>query len=88
MKFKFKHMLIIITMVSSVFAQTSDSPLKIFGYFQNEFEYQKATADIDEFDQNTFVLQQLNLFFQKDFSFLMSGDLFISLMDIFCWINR
>lgn len=54
--------------IPSIFAQSSDSPLKIFGYFQNEFEYQKGTGNIDDYDQNTFVLQQLNLFFQKDFS--------------------
>jgi len=59
---------ILIFAISTVFAQSSDSPLKIFGYFQNEFEYQKGTADIEDFDQNTFVLQQLNLFFHKDFS--------------------
>jgi len=53
---------------TTLYAQTLDSPLKIFGYFQNEFEYQKGTAHIADFDQNTFVLQQLNLFFQKDFS--------------------
>jgi hypothetical protein len=53
---------------SSVLSQSEEAPLKIFGYFQNEFEYQKGTADIEDFDQNTFVLQQLNLFIQKDFS--------------------
>ena len=60
--------LILIFGISDLIAQDEESSIKIFGYFQNEFEYQKATADIDEFDQNTFVLQQLNLFFQKDFS--------------------
>jgi hypothetical protein len=47
------------------FAQREDMPLKVFGYFQNSlqqwtaFQYQPA--------QNSFGLQQLNLFFQKDF---------------------
>lgn len=51
-----------------LYAQPDESSIKIFGFFQNEFEYQKGTGDIKDFDQNTFVLQQLNLFFQKDFS--------------------
>jgi len=68
MRFILNLIFILILVFSSVFAQSSESPLKIFGYFQNEFEYQKATADIEDFDQNTFVLQQLNIFFQKDFS--------------------
>ncbi len=68
MRFIYNPIFVLIISLSSAFAQTSDLPLKVFGYFQNEFEYQKGTADIDEFDQNTFALQQLNLFFQKDFS--------------------
>jgi len=68
MRFIINPIFTLILAFSSVLAQSSDSPLKIFGYFQNEFEYQKATADIEDFDQNTFVLQQLNLFIQKDFS--------------------
>ena len=49
---------------SESFAQREDTPLKVFGYFQNSlqhwtaFKYQPA--------QNSFGLQQLNLFFQKD----------------------
>ena len=68
MKSIFKPIFITLIMFYSVFSQSWDEPLKIFGYFQNEFEYQKGTSDADDFDQNTFVLQQLNLFFQKDFS--------------------
>jgi hypothetical protein len=68
MRFIYNPIFTLFICLSSVLAQSSDKPLKIFGYFQNEFEYQKGTADIEDFDQNTFVLQQLNLFFQKDFS--------------------
>lgn len=59
-------LLLLFTAVSDSFAQREDTPLKVFGYFQNslqhwtEFKYQPA--------QNSFGLQQLNLFFQKDFS--------------------
>jgi hypothetical protein len=57
--------------INQLFAQLGESPIKIFGYFQNEFEYQKGTGDIyekldEEQNENSFVLQQLNLFFQKD----------------------
>ena len=68
MRFLINLISVLILILSSALAQPSDSPLKIFGYFQNEFEYQKGTAEIEDFDQNTFVVQQLNLFFQKDFS--------------------
>ena len=63
-----KSILFVLIVFSSIFSQSWDEPLKIFGYFQNEFEYQKGTAEADDFDQNTFVLQQLNLFVQKDFA--------------------
>ncbi|MEZ4700236.1 MAG: hypothetical protein R2834_07905 [Rhodothermales bacterium] len=44
-------------------AQQEESPIQVFGYFQNVFQheaYEKAP------DNNTFAAQQLNLFFQKD----------------------
>ncbi|MEL6820488.1 MAG: hypothetical protein AAFP70_01905 [Calditrichota bacterium] len=51
---------------SGLFAQLSDSPIRIFGYFQNQFEAQR-TIDAKPAQKNTsFSLQQLNLFFQKD----------------------
>ncbi len=52
--------------INPLFAQLKESPVKIFGYFQNEFEYQKGAGDIEEPNENSFALQQLNLFFQKD----------------------
>jgi hypothetical protein len=51
--------------VSDAFAQREGAPLKIFGYFQNSFQHWTVFENHPE--QNSFGLQQLNLFFQKDF---------------------
>lgn len=56
--------LLITAFPSRTRAQTGESPIRVFGYFQNSFEQQIATG-LNE-SENTFVLQQLNLFFQKD----------------------
>ena len=50
----------------SVFSQNAESPLRIFGYFQNQFT-QQGSARRDR-ETNTFLVQQLNLFFQKNLS--------------------
>ncbi len=51
-----------------VFGQEEEKPLKIFGYFQNAFSYENY-VESDVFSNNsTFAAQQLNAFFQKDFS--------------------
>ena len=50
--------------ISDVFAQREDTPLKVFGYFQNSLQH--WTTFPDHSAQNSFNLQQLNLFFQKD----------------------
>lgn len=47
-------------------AQNDASDLKIFGYFQPQFYYESDAENSPE--QNSFVLQQLNVFFQKDLS--------------------
>ncbi|NIR48187.1 hypothetical protein GWO43_07005 [candidate division KSB1 bacterium] len=49
---------------SEAFGQFSESDLRIFGYFQNTFIHQ--TEFIDSPEENSFSVQQLNLFFQKD----------------------
>jgi hypothetical protein len=49
---------------SNTFAQGGESPLKIFGYFQTSFQHWTTSEDRPE--GNSFSLQQLNLFFQKD----------------------
>jgi len=50
--------------IASAGAQSQEKPLRIFGYFQNSF--QQWTAFEFRPKQNSFSLQQLNLFFQKD----------------------
>ncbi|MCH8020503.1 porin [candidate division KSB1 bacterium] len=50
--------------IASAGAQSQEKPLRIFGYFQNSF--QQWTAFEVRPKQNSFSLQQLNLFFQKD----------------------
>lgn len=45
-------------------AQSGPSDLKIFGYFQPQFVHQNGPAGDGAY--NTFLLQQLNVFFQKD----------------------
>ncbi|MFQ5633065.1 MAG: porin, partial [bacterium] len=44
-------------------AQLSESPLRIYGYFQNSFTHQ--TESNDDPEKNSFNMQQLNLLFQK-----------------------
>ncbi|HEX9654381.1 MAG TPA: porin [bacterium] len=51
--------------VTEAVAQEEQQPIKIFGYFQNSFQEWTAFEDQPKF--NSFSLQQLNLFFQKDF---------------------
>jgi len=47
-------------------AQTEASDLNVFGYFQPQFYYETDSGTSPA--QNSFVLQQLNLFLQKDLS--------------------
>ena len=57
-------LLLILTSIS--LAQSEDSPVRIFGYFQNSLQHWTTFEERSE--QNSFSLQQLNLFFQKDLS--------------------
>ncbi len=43
-----------------------DSSLRIFGYFQNSFQHQDAHDPFVAKSENSFALQQLNFFMQKD----------------------
>ncbi len=52
------------TVVPNTFAQGEETPIKIFGYFQNSFQHWTAFEEGPK--HNSFSLQQLNLFFQKD----------------------
>ncbi len=50
---------------SAVFAQFSEFPLKMFGYFQTNYtQYNQREEEYD--DAKSFSMQQLNLFLQKD----------------------
>jgi len=53
-------------MVSPAFAQFGDVTLSTFGYFQVSFQHQESTLEEDT--DNSFNVQQLNLFFQTDFT--------------------
>jgi hypothetical protein len=48
----------------SAFAQLQESPIKMFGYFQNQFKYEKMKKSGTT--STSFIMQQLNLFLQKD----------------------
>jgi len=55
---------LILFSINNVHAQIEESPIKIFGYFQNSLQHWTAFEDIRE--HNSFSLQQLNFFLQKD----------------------
>jgi Gram-negative porin len=59
-------LLLLFIVVSDALAQREEAPLKIFGYFQNSLQH--WTNFVDHPAQNSFGLQQLNLFLQKDLS--------------------
>lgn len=58
--------LIAILIPGGIFAQQGETPLRLFGYFQNQFKQEGNPVESRE--SNTFVLQQLNVFFQKNLS--------------------
>ncbi len=49
-----------------IHAQTEETPLRFFGYFQNSFVYEKTANSLKR--RNSFSMQQLNLIAQKDIS--------------------
>ena len=49
---------------TSLLAQVEESPLKIFGYFQNSLQHWTGFSEMKRY--NSFSLQQLNIFMQKD----------------------
>lgn len=57
-------LLFVLGLSCCVRGQSESSEVKIFGYFQPQFLYQ--TRNLYESPRNSFVLQQLNLFIQKD----------------------
>jgi len=57
-------LLLILSFCIDLSAQIAEAPLKFFGYFQTTFYYQGNRQNSR--DRNSFSIQQLNLFFQKD----------------------
>lgn len=62
--FGFLMLFQILLLLNQSYAQIDESPIKIFGYFQNSFQH--WTTFEDRHEQNSFSLQQLNFFLQKD----------------------
>jgi hypothetical protein len=57
-------LLVFCVLNTRLISQEKENPLKIFGYFQNTFLHETEASQA--FQDNSFVLQQLNMFFQKD----------------------
>lgn len=55
---------ILLVWANLCFAQSGETPVKLFGYFQNSLQHWTTFEDREK--QNSFSLQQLNLFVQKD----------------------
>ena len=51
--------------VTTASAQTDESPIRVFGYFQTQFSQNDGNPIRNE-NSNSFLLQQLNVFLQKD----------------------
>lgn len=60
--FRFISLIFGIILVMPIGAWSGDSPLRIFGYFQTEFRHDNDSG----IARNSFLMQQLNLFLQKD----------------------
>jgi hypothetical protein len=59
-------LLLVFMVVSNSFPKENETPLRIFGYFQNSLQH--WTDSEDSPDKNFFNLQQLNIFLQKNLS--------------------
>lgn len=57
-------LLVCIAVTTAQAQRTSDRPIRVFGYFQNEWQYQRQP--LGGFEANSFLAQQLNIMFQKD----------------------
>jgi hypothetical protein len=53
----------ILTISNLYHAQVGESPIRLFGYFQTQFAHQDIENDVSA---NSFNLQQMNIFAQKD----------------------
>ncbi len=66
MKARLLLTLLVCLLGSGILSAQSDEPLEIFGYFQPTYTYNRQK--ISEVNSGTFVVQQLNLFMQRDLS--------------------
>jgi len=58
--------IILLSLSTAVFSQSDD--LKIFGYYQiNYTNFDTYLGDVKNMDVNSFAMQQMNIFFQKNF---------------------
>ncbi len=73
--------LIFLIIAPKLSAQSGESDINIFGYFQTEFR--QTSFDEDALDLNSFNLQQLNIFFQKDISSQWSSFVNIEFLNSF-----
>ncbi|MBN2008471.1 hypothetical protein JW960_03900 [candidate division KSB1 bacterium] len=64
MNIRWTTIVFLLISVHPALAQKEDTDLKIFGYFQNQFQYNRC-KQMDQ-EQTTFNLQQMNLFLQKE----------------------
>ncbi|MGH1362530.1 MAG: hypothetical protein ACRBF0_03175 [Calditrichia bacterium] len=76
------HLCLLVS-ASTVFAQSSETPIRIFGYFQNQFEAQSSIDAEPKHSNNSFILQQLNLFFQKDLHKAWSAFISVEMLNSF-----
>ncbi len=82
----FFPIIILIAFSISISAQSNNETLKIFGYFQNQFE-DSGNPRTDE-RRNSFLLQQLNLFLQRDFQLKWSAFVNFELVNSFSSADR
>ncbi len=50
----------------ALYAQTGESPLRTFGYFQTEFRYLDSSSSFGDMQSTSFSVPQLNIMLQKD----------------------
>jgi hypothetical protein len=67
-----KNLLSLVFAPGVLLGQTSSTDLEIFGYFQSTFDHSREQTSIMEMpaqitNRNTFILQQANVFFRKQF---------------------
>jgi hypothetical protein len=62
-KYRILFLIVLVLFSSRSYSQVGESPIRFFGYFQIPFSHQDI---IDGKSHNSFNVQQLNIFAQKD----------------------